>query len=631
MELRILQAAYPDPESIKELHMEISINNGSAQITEPVVVNKTVALSSLNILEGGSISAPEGSQLTLTVNGMEYPIMSGSYQGNVVLTVTRDLPEIVDEYGDEKYRTALYVDEEGVDEDRSVLSAIRGGSYEGGNARDINIRSRGEAFNGLLYKAGEHDAENVKIDFCGNGFNDFAGVGAGIVATGTSKVHVRNADIHTKGVARGAVLAADHGEILIENSRIHAEGDDSFVPPEGHPLAKNMKEVPWVLGLYGTNRATNIVGSGTATYVNCDLQSEGWGVLSTDGVDDPEYFGDVRVHMNVKNSRIAITGESGYGSYSIGATHNTYDHTDFSVPSYALVCANEYAGASFINGTRVRSRRFGIMWHQNQGGVMEITDSVFDTDMATFLIKGCYPDIRVKNSELRAHNGIILQLMDSDDPGLGPTETVAEDKAAVKDPSHLVSEPNYADIRMFRFDVKHYCTDLQASFEHVSLEGDFYNATSNACRVGMIIPEGGMPKPGSQDEGAEKPEEISPMPCSTESPINLVLTFRDSRINGKVTAATAKHLESHISTKNREMLGLIENTPSPVVNNGVIVRFEGSCRWNVTGTCYLSALSFGPETEIAAAGCGRLVMYVDGKKTALVPGDYKGSITLQVE
>ena len=611
--------------------MEISINNGTAQVTEPVVVNETVTLSSLNIQEGGSLSAPDGFQLTLTVNGIECPIMSGSYQGNVVLAVTKDLPEIVDEYGNEKYRAALYVDENGVDRDRSVLSAIRGGSYEGGNVRDVAIRSESEAFNGLMYHAGEHEAENVNIDFRGNGFNDFAGVGAGIVASGTSKVHVKNANIHTKGVVRGAVLAADHGEILVENSRIRAEGDADFVPPEGHPLAKNMKEVPWVLGISGTNRATNIVGSGTATYKNCDLQAEGWGVLSTDGVDDPEYFGDVRVHMNVKDSRIAITGNSGYGSYSIGATHNTYDHTDFSVPSYALVCANEYAGASFINGTRVRSKRFGIMWHQNQGGVMEITDSTFDTDMATFLAKGCYPNIQVRNSQLKAHNGIILQLMDSDDPGLGPTETVAEDKVAVKDPSHKVSEPNYADIRMFKFDVKQYCTDLQASFEDVSLEGDFYNATSNASRVGMIFPEGGLPKPEDKDEGSKKPEEMPPMPCSTESPINIVLTFRNSRITGKLTATTAKHQENHISTKNREMLGIIENTPSPVVNNGVIVRFEGSCRWSVTGTCYLSALSFGPETEIAAAGCGRLVMYVDGKKTALVPGDYKGSITLQVE
>ena len=224
--------------------MEISINNGTAQVTEPVIVSETVNLSSLNIQKGGSLSAPEGCQLTLTVNGIEYPIMAGSYQGNVVITVTRDMPEVVDEYGDEKYRAALYVDENGVDKERSVLSAIRGGSYEDGNVKDIAIRSESEAFNGLMYLTGEHEVENLNIDFKGNGYNDFAGVGAGIVASGTSKVHVRNANIHTKGVVRGAVLAADHGESLVEDSRIRAEGDADFVPPEGHPLAKNMKEVP---------------------------------------------------------------------------------------------------------------------------------------------------------------------------------------------------------------------------------------------------------------------------------------------------------------------------------------------------------------------------------------------------
>jgi hypothetical protein len=53
------------------------------------VVDKSSYLNSLTIAEGAAISAPEGSTVTMTVNGVKKPIKAGTYKGKIVLTVTK--------------------------------------------------------------------------------------------------------------------------------------------------------------------------------------------------------------------------------------------------------------------------------------------------------------------------------------------------------------------------------------------------------------------------------------------------------------------------------------------------------------------------------------------------------------
>jgi hypothetical protein len=595
----------------------------AVQAGETQTVAATTALKALNIAEGGTLAAPEGKLLTLTVDGVERRIEPGEYKGAIVLSVTDDFPEIVDTYDIGNYRGALYVDENGIDANRSAVAALQGGSYDAKKIDGVTIHSENDGFTGMVFTAGEHEIDNTTIELNGCGRNDFAGNGAGIVATGTSKVHVKNLSVKNRGVIRGAILAADNGEITVEDSTIECNG----YTQEEHDAVTNsiesMNGVPWMLGLYGNNRATNVVGSGTATYINSTIKAEQWGALSTDGTDSPKAFGETSLHLNTKDCKVEITGASGYGSYSIGAACNTFDHTSFKVPDYALICANEYAAGRFINGSDVKSGRFGVMWHQNQGGVLEVSDSKIETGLTTFLVKGCYPDIRVNRSQIDSGNGVILQMIDLDDPGPGVPEFVTDQGVPEKDPTHSVTGPNFADITIFSFPVKQYCTDLKATFTDMTLRGDFYNGTTNACPVGMVIPEGATAMEASH--GDEKPMNSS---CA---PINMLLTLQKVDLTGRISATTVKHDAATITSDNRQALGMVQNTVSPVVNNGVIVSLDGESVWTVTGESHLSALTLAEGTVVRAPEGKKLTVTVDGTPTTLTAGSYTGAITLTVE
>ena len=53
------------------------------------VVDKTSYLTGLTVAEGASLTAPEGYNLNMTINGAAKPIKAGDYKGKIVLTVTK--------------------------------------------------------------------------------------------------------------------------------------------------------------------------------------------------------------------------------------------------------------------------------------------------------------------------------------------------------------------------------------------------------------------------------------------------------------------------------------------------------------------------------------------------------------
>jgi hypothetical protein len=51
------------------------------------VVDKTCYLTGLTVAQGAEVTAPKGSMLTMTINGVAKPIGAGSYKGKIVLKV----------------------------------------------------------------------------------------------------------------------------------------------------------------------------------------------------------------------------------------------------------------------------------------------------------------------------------------------------------------------------------------------------------------------------------------------------------------------------------------------------------------------------------------------------------------
>ena len=591
------------------------------------LVEETTAFDSLTISEGACLTAPEGKRLTLTTDGIETAIRPGTYT-QAVLTVTDAYQTPVENQRGELFRTALYVEDGEINKVRSVPAALSGGRYDGTSMEGVSIESQGPLFTGVIVDRGSYQIRDLTIHMTGYGGNDFGGIGTGLVAAGNANVTVDGYTVRNRGVIRNAVLVGGTANVHIKNADIEVYGGTQEEEDEARSVAgRAMYKVPWALGLTGRNRATNVVGKGKVLYENSRIRAESWGVLSTDGVDAPERLGDYSVLLNTKDCLVELFGESGYGSYAIGACRNTFDHTSIRVPDYALIVANEYASGQFVNGTVVSSERFGIMWHQNQGGKTLLDQAVFHTKLTTFLIKGCYPDILVRDSIIKADNGILLQLIDLDDPGLGGDGIDVDSTVPVLVEEHDSHNPNYHDGMLYSKPVEHILTDAQVTFERMNLNGDIYNSTTNRQGVGMVVPSIHPSEPLSDKNTAPMPEPQK----ATEFPVNLLVNLKDTKLTGTISASVSMHAKRHIEKEDYKLLGVVQDTPAPAVNNGVLVSLDSRSVWTVTGTSYLTSLTIAPGAVIQSPTGSTVSMTVDGDAVTVQPGTVQGNICIRID
>jgi hypothetical protein len=605
---------------------------------ETWVVEETTQLHKLIIEEGGLVTAPEGYSLTMTVNGVETGgvlqetagadtvLAAGTYRGHIVLTVAEANPVNYSAFGPPgtdpvvftfPFRQALYLDDTGLVKEKSVLAAVLGPMPRDHEIRNILIRSTGENFNGIYVTGGSYHARNVKIDFSGNGRSDFIGYGAAVAATGTAtKLVVDHARIETEGVVRTGMLADAGSNLIVKHSYIQV--NNGVLPADYVPTidTTQMRSVPWMLSLSGNCRATNLLGTDTkAAYIDSYIGAEGWGVLSTDGCTTPQ--------LTAINSTIAITGEDGYGSYGIGDATERFLGCIFDVATYATISRGSYLyygdsdtelvaqlnddlelglsnrelRALKPRPTIVNSQRFGIMWHG--GGTLDISGgTIFNTGETTFLDKGQAIAITVDGSQgaqLNAGNGVILQVMDDDDPG--PVPPAMTNTGVYTEPTGPVTPQAGHDPLVAGN------SDALATFANIVLNGDFFNSMR-----------------------ADIPGAFGPA-----TPRNIGLTFDNASITGMISASTAVHDQATITAEDYRLLGKVTNTPSAAVNNGVIVSLVNGSAWTVTGTCYLTSLSIDAESTVTAAAGHSVTMTVDGIEAPIASGTYTGAIVLTVQ
>ncbi len=600
---------------------------------------ETLTIAEGTILDTGKKLA------TLTENGIEKPILPGTYH-NAVITLTEPFNNPLREGlgmpgSTPAMKAAVYVNKNGIVEDRSVLAALQGGTLTSSALTNVEFNSQGEGFGLVAVDDCEFTIKDVTVTMSGTGGDDFNGKGCAIVAGKNSNVTIDGLHLESHGLTRNALLAAGNAKVTVKNSNITCYGVDDETQKELGKKIHGMISVPWVLGLTGNNRATNVLDSADVTYIDSTIRAERWGALSTDGPTSPKGYWQHELHLTAKNCNVEVFGESGYGTYCIGSGYNRFYDCQFHVPDYAEVIANEIASTDFVD-TEVYSKRFGIMWHQNQGGLLHLRGSTFHTGQTTFLVKGCYPEILVEQSELNPKNGVILQLMESDDPGLGPKEVVVDTSVAEKILDHDTTKVNYHDGFMYNQPAPNLCTDLRVTFRDMALTGDLYNSTVNAVAVGSYNPnpmppmdmppaDGEVPPmaPPGDDEDFVPPAFVSEP--ATKYPINLAVTLENVNYAGVISASVCKHHVKKISKENLIELGQVTNTASPVVNNGVIVNMDADTTWTVTGNCFLSALSLADGATLCAPDGKALSMTVNGTKLPIRSGKYYGDIQLTVE
>jgi hypothetical protein len=608
----------------------ITVGNG-----ETLVIKKITRTNYLKIDKGGALTAPSGYSLTLTVNGVEtgqtlvstdqevekvgsYTVFvtDTEYRGDIVLTPAKE-NTVVWQTLDFPIRQAVYVGSAGVVPAYSVASAVTGGRLAKHAGSGISIASTGACFDGLYVADGAFELSDARIDLHGPGRCDFIGYGAAAIATGTDgRLVLDGVSIRNQGVVRTGVISDNGATVVVKNSYIECLSGPLPSGYEDTVDLEYMEDCPWMLGIKGDVRATNLLGNNSiAAYINSTVIAQAWGVLSTDSGSDCTLVG--------VNTDVRTTGSTGgYGSYIIGNATEHFLGMRYDVGTYAAIntggtayygdsthaaiaAFNESLSLGLTNreiaaitprNTVINSRRWGFMWH-GAGEIHIGGGTVVNSELATFLNKEQQIVTTVDGSEgaqLNPANGIILQLMENDDPG-----PAIVDGLPINDNVYTCPTGIPAGYSGWSITTAHDDADSFSYFTDIALKGDFFNGVRGGSAM----------DPGQ----------------------NMVVSFDQSTVEGVISATVVTHNVATISTADYLELGVVSNEVYEVINNGVLVSLTNNSAWTVTGTSYLSVLTVDASSSIAAPGGKTVAMTVDGKATTITPGTtYSGAITLTV-
>ena len=624
------------------------------------LVAETIKTEFLTIEAGALLKAPEGKYLALTVNGCGQPVAEGFYHGDVCLTVAE--PVIEETYPSVRRKrpipleAAISVKDGKLVPGQGVPAVVQHGKVTDTEADDIFIATAAPDFAGIVVDGeGSYTINRARITMDGEGNNDFVGMGAGVAAIGNAHVTINDSEINLSSVTRCAVHVGGTGTVTVNNTKMYN------VSPQ-----VEMGNWSWGIAIRGANRLCQLADDGTVHYNGCLMRSNGWGILSVDGSN--------YAHMFIKDCDMELEGANshGYGVFCIGPTDMHLSGTKLTVNGFPLLLRGmERKGVLEVtDGSEIRGRRFGLHAQGDTGSVVTIRDSKIITDKATMLIKGSTGTVyHIENTVMEPGDGQILQLIDSDDPGLHGTfvDVSVYDQADTYIAGRNLTQPDPED-------------DITMHITGCTLRGNFLNSTSNLPSLAskeapkeLVLrngkapgelgnegkvsgmppmggpggPEGmpGMPPmggpggPGSMPGmppmgGPGGPGGPGGMPpfMAGDAPKNLVLDLKSTSLEGIVSSATQHYREGlkFLEETIREELSNVTQTPAPTVNNGVIVSLDSTSTWTVTGTSYITSLTLAEGAKVTAPAGKTLKLTVDSKDTALSVGTLTGKIVLTV-
>jgi len=592
------------------------------------------------------------------------PYKTTTGEGKDAVTKSNLFASNTNKVGTSKYRIGYYITNGGVDGDLtkvsenssltgsklSLGSAVVGGkttTSEDGQTTTVDglkINSTSDNLNGIVVNGADsaktttayvNDATiNMLGKSDGNGTScDFSSWGAAIGIFGNAKATINNANIHTTGVARCAIEVDSGADALVKNSTIKVDGGTLYSGYQNTADTEVMVAPPWVLGITGNARATNLLGNySTATYLNTTTYAAKWGVLSTDGCSNV-VLNAINSKVNMDLSGDDLTEDSGYGTYAIGSATENFLGTTFNVPTYAVICANgenkvtfasskgniqtkKYSDStkSYVNGaysfkdseikdqkTVVNSENFGVdIWG---GGTVNVLDgTTFNTGNAAFLIKsgGQFTGaaVNINSSKINSKNNVIMQVIDNEDAAA----TGADFSAGAPNFSKAVYNETKGWLGVGSNKTLYKATAKdKASTETLNI--------TNAKLTGNIFNGSGYKLMGST--------------------LNVTLG-KNANLKGKISATTIKHTTDGGKTQNTTIsqdkyyqFGHVINKAHYNGTNKVSVTLTGNSVWNVTGKSVVTSLKVGSNAKVNGK------VYVNGKLTNIKAGKtYTGTIVV---
>ncbi|MCD8115567.1 MAG: hypothetical protein LUE21_00330 [Oscillospiraceae bacterium] len=402
---------------------------------------------------------------------------SASGSDSVTLTKTILGTELISSRSSTDYRTALYVDEDGINASYSVLAAIVGGIYDNESAVGISITAGSDTFSGLVVEGVEYTLSDAEIvldtDSHGGTTNDFSGLGSAVSAYGSgTNLTIEDSYIETDGVVKTTLFVSGGADVLIQSSELVANGGVVYDTYLSNANQGTMIGAPWHLGIdnaLGNSRAVNLMGAQTTlTIVDSSVYAAGWGALS---VDDGSYM-----RMDVINTEVTV--DEGYGAFAIGQVTENYYGATFSsgVLDFIMmgghVTFQSYTGGDVVTVKRMEvkdegegidtyyaqetdevvrqvssneveegetvystlySERFGFEMHSmmlnDTVNTVQLLDGTsLTTGETSFIVKSGFAEITIDNATVTTGESpytgdtVFLQIMDNDDGFYGLTD-----------------------------------------------------------------------------------------------------------------------------------------------------------------------------------------------------------------
>ena len=396
------------------------------------------------------------------------------------------IPSFTNRTGD-SYAIGAYLRGGSVAEDHSCLASYVATEDSGLVISNVSIDAQGSGFTALtLQGTGDDGSTTASLkgvditaadDEDGTNCSDFTGLGSVVVASGVNDsahnlVTLDDVTMSTTGFARDAVVVNDYADAVITNSSIVVNGADPRPGGDIYEAYRNsantsyMVSPPWILGITGGARGTNMFGKqASLSLVSSYVEAGAWAVLSTDSCTSPV--------LNVVNSELRIANEgtdhglpggsglfgystpygSGYGTYAIGGAVENFYGARFTDVTYATIMTGSgelYYGPSTkslelknakgdtvltFDGDEqntVVNAVWGLMDHQ--GGTATLDGgSEWNTEEATILKKGTSSSTyTISGASISPASGIIFQMMDDDD-GYGTSGTGGDTSATTYD------------------------------------------------------------------------------------------------------------------------------------------------------------------------------------------------------
>ena len=560
---------------------------------------------------------------------------------------------------DYAYDAALYVTADGISEEKSGTDRITSGSYDAQSVSGIVISDSESGHNGILVYNTDYTISNAEItiltDADGSDTCDFSGKGTAIAAFGSdANVTITDSTIHTAGVATMPIFADEGATVTVQSSVLQSDGGTLNSDYLNTPTQTLMVAPPWILGIMGNARCSNMMGRDTTTNViDSETSAGAWAVLSTDAGDD--------MYLNVYNSSLTLNtadesaaaalqadgGQisetldnpytvnygSGYGTYVIGRAVETFAGSDINVGTYATIFTGgsatytaleagqtyelkNHAGettavyeASEDKVTIVHSDTFGFMAHQNSNTITLEKGTVVDSGYATFLVKTGHSNqtlTAVIDDSAITNGGVLIQVMDNDDATNGGMMS-ADDPLNTNGGSQNF-KPYHTETVGFNTDQASADGTVQTfTFTNGEYTGNIYNASgSDGLNGNSLNATFGA---GAQYSGA----------IASTSAIHVtydgsVLVKENGGYAFDDTEAAATFAEQYQNTNftinEYWSIGQVANLVNDNGANAINITLTDDAVWQVTGTSLVSSLTIQDQAQvIISAG---IVLTVDG-------------------